>query len=194
MNGLEKIIGRIQTDTQTELAQLRKTAEEKAAGIRAQAEEAAAQRLAAGRAQNQAAAASHKARLLSAANMEARQQVLNVKQTCIDQVFAQAKARLDELPQAEYAEFLAKWTAQAAETGKEELIFAPQHRASIGRQVVDKANQLRPGASFTLAEETREIDGVILRWGSVEINGSISARMTLLREQLAAEVANTLFS
>lgn len=194
MNGLEKIIGRIQTDTREELAQLRQATEEKAAAIRREAEAQTAQRLSAGRAQNEAAAESHKARLISAANMASRQQVLDAKQGCIDQVFEQARERLEKLPSAEYADVLAKWAASAAETGTEELIFDPQHRETIGKLVVDKANQLRSGAAFTLSQETRPVDGVILRRGSVEINGSISARLSLLREQMAAEVAQTLFS
>ena len=126
--------------------------------------------------------------------MESRQMVLQAKQSCIDAVFDQAKARLLALPAAEYTEFLAKWVANAAETGTEELIFSAGTRNEIGQQVADRANQLRPGAAFVLSGETREIDGVILRRGNVEINGSLSAHFQLLRERMASEVAQILFS
>ena len=194
MNGLEKITGRIQTDAQCEMDALEREARTKADLLLAAGRERADALMAEGRQQNEALAASQKARLVSAANMESRQMVLQAKQSCIDAVFDQAKARLLALPAAEYTEFLAKWVANAAETGTEELIFSAGTRNEIGQQVANRANQLRPGAAFALSGETREIDGVILRRGNVEINGSLSAHFQLLRERMASEVAQVLFS
>ena len=151
MNGLEKITGRIQTDAQCEMDALEREARTKADLLLAAGRERADALMAEGRQQNEALAASQKARLVSAANMESRQMVLQAKQSCIDAVFDQAKARLLALPAAEYTEFLAKWVANAAETGTEELIFSAGTRNEIGQQVADRANQLRPGAAFVLS-------------------------------------------
>ena len=73
------------------------------------------------------------------------------------------------------------------------MILSERNREKMGQLVIQRANTLREGGAFTLAAETRDIQGVILRRGSVEINGSLDYRFGLLRERLATEVAQVLF-
>ena len=63
----------------------------------------------------------------------------------------------------------------------------------MGQRILDKANALREGAAFTLSPETREMNGVVLRQGNIEINGDLDHRFRLLRERLATEVADLLY-
>lgn len=194
MNGLDNILRRIREDTQAELDALQQEAREKIRGILADGQAKADAQLAAGRQQNALAAESHKQRMISAANTEARQIVLQAKQDCLDEIFELALQQIRELPDAKFIPLLAKWVAETADFGTEELIFSPEHRETIGLQVVQQANALRPGSAFTLSDETRDTDGVILRHGNVEHNGSLSTRFQLLRERMAPEVAQALFS
>lgn len=194
MNGLDNILRRIREDAQAELDALQQEAGEKAQAVRAQGQAQAEAQLAAGQQQNAVLAETHKQRLISAANMEARQMILQAKQTCLDETFALALRRIQDMPEAQYIGLLAKWVTETAESGSEELIFSPVHRESIGDQVVRQANALRPGSTFVLSRETRDIDGVILRQGNVEHNGSFACRLQLLRERMAPEVAQILFS
>lgn len=194
MNGLDNILRRIREDNRAELDALQQETREKVRDILAEGQAKADQQLAAGRQQIRLAAESHRQRLVSAANMEARQMLLQTKQEQLDEIFALALQQIRELPDAKFVPLLAKWVAETAETGIEELIFSPLHRDTIGRQVTEQANALRPGSAFTLSEETRDTDGVILRRGNVEYNGSLTARFQLLRERMAPQVAQTLFS
>lgn len=192
MNGLEKITARIEADERGEIEQILRTAEEKAESIRTAAEDLLSEQLRSGHEQNAAAAESRRERLVSAAQMEARQTLLGAKQDCIDEAFRLAQEKLLG-DSAVLTETLAAYAAKEAETGREELLFSPALKASIGEAVVRRANALREGAAFTLSDETRDTDGVILRSGNVEINGSLSTRFRLLRERIAYEIADTLF-
>ena len=194
MNGLDNILRRIREDAQREMDAMEREALEQQQAILERGKAQAEALLAEGRQANQAAADSRKARLVSAANMEARQVLLQTKQNYIEESFTLARHWVAALPREEYADYLARWVARAAETGQEELILSQRNRDKMGRCILEKANALREGAAFTLARETREINGAVLRRGNVEINGDLDHRFRLLRERLAPEVADVLFS
>lgn len=194
MNGLDNILRRIREDAQREMDAMEREALEQQQAILERGKARAEAILADGRQDNQTAADSRKARLVSAANMEARQVLLQTKQQYIEESFALARHRVEALPWEEYADYLARWVASAAETGREELILSARNREKIGQRIVDKANALREGADFTLSQETREMNGAVLRRGNVEINGDLDYRFRLLRERLASQVADVLFS
>ncbi|MGM9619418.1 MAG: V-type ATP synthase subunit E [Oscillospiraceae bacterium] len=194
MNGIEKITQRIERDARAEIDSLLQEAGKKADGVRAEAERQAEERLRLGRAQNAEAARFYRDRLVSAAEMEARQMQLAAKQEMLEETFARALEKRLALPEAEMVELLASFAAKNAEDGREELILSAAARAAIGEKVTARANALRPGAAFTLSQETREIDGVILRRGNIEINGSLEIGMRELRQRLAPAVADILFA
>ena len=65
----------------------------------------------------------------------------------------------------------------------------------VGSAVAAAASQIKTGTAFTLSPETREMaGGVILRDGSIEINCAFETQLRLLRESMAGEVADILFS
>jgi len=193
MNGMDNILRRIREDAQREMDAMQQEALEKREAILAHGREQAQRQLSQGRQKNAQLAENRKTRLVSAANMESRQILLHNKQKYIDEAFTLAHKRIEALPWADYAEYLAQWIADAAETGTEAIILSPRNREKMGQLVVERANALREGGAFTLSAETRDIQGVILRRGSVEINGSLDYRFRLLRERLATEVAQVLF-
>lgn len=193
MNGLEKITARIEQDARAEIAAQMNLANAEAEKLRLAAEEKAAERLRLGRAEIRAAAESHGARMLAAFDMETRRETLALKQEYIDKVFAAAE---DTLVHADEETLLARLTdfiASVSETGREELLLSKENRARFGEKLVQRANERKPGARFVLAEETRETDGVVLRSGRIEYNGSLHTHLQELRQKLAYEVAETLF-
>jgi V/A-type H+-transporting ATPase subunit E len=193
MNGLERINDRIRRDGQAEvdaiLAEADKRLEMTRAGYRAQADQLAAD---AARRRKQVVA-ERLERLAGSADMERRQRLLGAKQACIDEAFARAAQALRDLPQEAYIDLLAKNAAENGE-GVEEIILSPADHAAIGEQVVARANVRKIGAAFTLSAETRELDGgLVLKKGPVEINCAFDAQLRALRQEMAADVARTLF-
>lgn len=188
MNGIEKITARIERDCQAEIEQLLQSANDKAeelkqgyeaqaAAEKAQAEEAARQ-----------AGERRLSQLESSARMEARSMLLAEKQRCMDEAFDKALQALQALPEGEYIDLLSAMAQAAAGGGGGELILNAADRARVGRQVAEKTG-------LQLADETREMaGGLILRCGNVELNCAFETKLRVLRESMAAEVAQILFA
>lgn len=160
MNGIEKITARIETDAKSEIAEILREGEEKAARVRtdyqAQADAAAREAAAAGKeaAQRQAE------RLEGAAQMEAKKMLLAAKQSCLDAAFDKAEEQLLALPDGQYADLLARMAVRAARTGREEILLNPKDRDRVGPQVVAKANAiLAESAAPEAAEKAARTGG-----------------------------------
>lgn len=193
MNGIEKIIQRIREDSQAEIDRILdaacKEADEILERARAQAEAEKADLTA----RNEKAAAEREERLVSVAQMEARQVKLAAKQELVDQAYALALKKLCDMPNEDYISVVAELLVKAAPDGRGEVIFSPADRECIGEKVVARANQILNG-ELTLSAETRSIwGGFILKNGNVEVNGAFETLVRLQRAETAGAVAKTLF-
>ena len=196
MNGIDKIVSRLEADAQSELdamnAESKRTCDAILAEYGAKAENA----YAAAAKKGQDACAQRAERLASAADMEAKKALLSFKQELVGGVFDKAAARLAGLPQEEYISFLASQAAKAAITGEEELIFCAKDAKAVGEKVCAAANKLLgPKGHLRVSRLTREISGgVIVKQGDIETNCAIDMLVTLRRGDLASQVAEILFS
>lgn len=193
MNGLEKIVARMEADTQAACDALAASAAENAAAILrdCQAQADAVTRDSAQRAAAQAA--EHLEHLNGSSQLACRQRVLAAKQQLIDEAFARTAQALAALPQADYIDLLAALAAENG-SGDEELLLSAHDRETVGAAVVDAANAKRPGAAFRLSDETRDTGGgLVLRRGRVELNCSFTEKLRQLRQEESSAVAQLLF-
>lgn len=193
MNGLDKIVARMEEDTRVECDALAANAAENAAAIlRSYQEQADA--LTQDSAQRGAAqAAEHLEHLNGSSQLACRQRVLAAKQQLIDEAFARAAQALTALPQTAYTDLLAALAAENG-NGDEELLLSAHDREAVGEAVVAAANIRKPGAAFRLSDETRETGGgLVLRRGRVELNCSFTEKLRQLRQEEASAVAKLLF-
>ena len=193
MNGLEKIVARMESDTRAECDALAASAAENAAAIlrdcQAQADAAARD----SRQRAAAQAAEHLEHLNGSSQLACRQRVLAAKQDLIDEVFVRAAKALAALPQAEYIDLLATLAAENG-SGDEELLLSAADRDAVGTAVVEAANRKRVGAAFRLSEETRDTGGgLVLRRDRVELNCSFAEKLRQLRQEESSAVAKLLF-
>ena len=192
MNGIERIIARIEGDAQSEIDAILSTAEMEAAQIgeeyRRQAEELRAQLLA----QAEKAALQRRERMVSEARMEGRKQLLAQRQELVDDAYLAAQAKLCLLPHEEAVDTLAEMLLKVSVSGGEEVIFSPADRERIGAEAVEKANA--SGKNLILSEQTRPLrGGFILKEGNVEINCAFETLTRLEKGRSAAAVAKILF-
>ena len=193
MNGLEKIVARMEADTQAACDALAASAAENAAAILrdCQAQADAVTRDSAQRAEAQAA--EHLEHLNGSSQLACRQRVLAAKQQLIDEAFARAAQALAALPQVEYVDLLAALAAENG-SGDEELLLSAHDREAVGAAVVDAANAKRPGTAFRLSDETRDTGGgLVLRRDRVELNCSFTEKLRQLRQEESSAVAQLLF-
>ena len=195
MNGIEKITARIETDAKSEIAEILREGEAKAAQIRASYQTQADLAAKAADAAGKEAAQRQAERLESAAQMEAKQMLLAAKQSCLDEAFETARQKLLSLPDGQYSDLLAKIAAKASRSGREEIVLSAKDHKRVGAKVVEKANFILGNGKLTLAGDTREMDGgLVLRDGQVEVNCAFETRLRVLREDMTAEIAAILFA
>ena len=155
MNGIEKITQMIQSEAQTEidgvLEAARRDAAETAARYEAQARAESAELAA----KQEKAAAEREERLVSVAPLEARKTALAAKQEMVERAYALALEKLCTLPEEKYITVLAELMAEAAATGREEVLFSDRDGEGVGKAAVAKANELL--ARKTAPELPREL-------------------------------------
>ena len=198
MNGMDKIIARIQAEAKAEsdaiLAEAKTTAEAIAADYAQKAQDTYNSRLTEGTAELE----QQVQRSDRAAGLDAKKSVLATKQELVNTAYSQAKAAITALPEDEYIAFLARMADEAAADGKGELILNAADRARIGEKVLDAARALaaKRGVSseLTLSEATEDISGgLILKNGSISANCTLDSLVELSRSSLDAAVAGILF-
>ncbi|MBR2582778.1 MAG: hypothetical protein IKD61_05235 [Oscillospiraceae bacterium] len=195
MKGTEKIIAHIRADAEAQCGAILAAAQEKCDAIRAdfdaQAAAAYAERIRAG-VKSCADEGDSAARL---DRMEAKKQLLALKQEMISRSFALAEKKLASLPEKEYVALLGKLAANASVTGEEEIVLNAADRARVGEAVVQAANEkLGEKGKLRLSASTGEFDGgLILRRGNIEVNCTTSLLVELCRGDMSAAIAGVLF-
>ncbi|MBR6114953.1 MAG: V-type ATP synthase subunit E [Oscillospiraceae bacterium] len=198
MNGIEKITKQIASEAETEIASVLAEAENTAAGLTekyaAEAKAAGEELLRAGR----ESADQRVQRQERTARLEARKDILGLKQQLVSAAYDKAKEAILALDTDKYVAFLAKQACAAALTGSEEVILSGKDRAALGGKIIAAANAALaerglPG-ELRLSDETRPISGgLVLRRGSIEVNCTLDKLLEMSRGSLDAEVASVLF-
>lgn len=213
MTGIDKICDKILSDAQAECTVLIDRANAQAQEITqsyAQIAQTQAEQILSRGMKN---ADERKERLAGVAQLEARKLHLQTKQQMISSAFDAALKELCSMEQEEYIRVMAALAADAAVSGKEEVIMSSRDRESIGKQVVSEANKLIKARSeaadanavkklismlsggLTLSDETRDIcGGLILREGNMEINATFETLIRLAEYDISGQVAEILFS
>ena len=198
MNGIEKILDKLQAESREETSAILDKTKTEAAEISARYARQAEQEKASAAEKGRKAAEERQDRLIRAAEMESKKTILGAKQAVLDKAFVQARDTLLHLPEADYVSFLAKLAAGSAGTGSEALVLNAKDRAAVGEKVAAEANRLRAQAglpaNLTLSPETAEIDGgLFLRDQASEVNCTFETLLRLGREELAGQAAAILF-
>lgn len=198
MKGIDKIIAHIKADSDAECAAIRAEAAAKCSEILARYEKEAAAEYEKITAKGAQEAEKTADRLVHAAELESKKQLLAVKQQMLSLTFDRAVRLLTELPENEYVALLARLASESSRTGAEQIILSESDRARIGAAVCAKANETlaasgRP-ASLTLSEKAGNIrGGLILSSGDIEVNCSAETLAMQHKNELSAQVAGLLF-
>lgn len=199
MNGINKIIDRISAETQAEIDQLMAETAEECKSIRdsfdKQAQEEYWQLIREGKEESSL----QMQRYAGAAAMEARKNILSMKQEAVAKVLDRAVEDICALPEHDYVSFLARLAGNAAFTGTEELVFNRRDRAAVGRQVSREANELlkKRGLQPGLTVSSNELDckgGMMVKQGDIEVNCCVEKLVELCREKLSTQIAEILFA
>ncbi|MHC4617780.1 MAG: V-type ATP synthase subunit E [Planctomycetota bacterium] len=193
----EQVTEKILADANAEAEKMSKEAGEKEAAEQAKFDE----QLREYRSQTQAlakkAAQDRKLHLLAAARMDIAKEFLAEKRKILDEVFDQARGRLQNLPDDDYRRLCSKLMQAAVETGDEEVIV-DKNEERIDQDFIKQVNrELGPGYKGNLRLSGQKQDlggGFILRRGKIKNNVSLEVLLALARKELEIELAKDLFA
>ena len=193
MNGIERILQRIQSEAQTEIDEILKKAREEADAIQNRYQMQAENESAELNLKKQKAAEEQEERLISVAQMESRKIILATKQEMVEKAYALALEKLCSMPEEQRISVLADLLVRASSSGREEVIFSPEDQPRVGKAAVKAANDAS-GKQLTLSSQTRPIKGgFILKDGNIEMNCTFDTLVRLQKTGTAGMVAKKLF-
>ena len=192
----KEVVEKILSDAKAEAEKIKKQAEGKEAAEQAKLGEQLDKYKKQTEALAQKAGKDKKLHLLAAARMDIAKEYLVGKREMLDEVFAQAREKLQNLPDDDYRKLMTKLMVGAVETGDEEVII-DSNEARIDQAFIEQVNrELAPGqkGNLRLAKERQNLGGgFILRRGKIKNNLSIEVLLTQARKDLEIELAKELF-
>lgn len=196
MPGLEKIIADIKRDAKVEMDAILLKAQEEAEKT------VAAARLEAERIQSEEEKKikQDEEQVLNRAKAKAalntKQKILATKQKLIGETLKEAKRRILGKPAEEYFAMLKSMALEKALPNAGEICFGKRDMERMPEGFVSELNkELKQGASLTLSDAPRNIDGgFILVYGGIEENCSLQAIFEANREKLQDLAQTVLFA
>jgi V/A-type H+-transporting ATPase subunit E len=144
----------------------------------------------------QAAADDKLRRMLAGARMAHAKQVLGVKAELLNEVFGQARQKLNQLPDEQYLTLMKQLMTRAIETGDEEVIVG-RNEKRINEDFIKKVNRdLGTGFKGNLRLSSQRADisgGFLLSRGRVQVNVSTEVLISQAREVMEMKLADDLF-
>ena len=192
----EQVLGKILADAKAEAEKIKSKAQEKENAEQAKLDEQLSDYKKQTNIIAQKAGEDKKAHLLAAARMNIAKDYLAEKRKILDEVFAKARQKLQNLPDAEYCKLMTKLMLKAVETGDEEVIIDKKEKR-IDQQLINKINeQLNSNkkGNLKLSDKREDIEGgFILKRGKIKNNVSIEVLLAQARKELEIELAKKLF-
>ncbi len=132
------------------------------------------------------------------AELESRKNALNLKRQVLEEAFAAAETKLQQLPQADWEKLITKLVVQGAETGSEKLCVSAADKAKFENGFLTRLNAAltaagKPG-QLTLSEHTGKFSGgVVLEGKTSDYDASFPTLLKLIKNKYEHDVAAILF-
>jgi len=193
----EQVVDKILADANAEAEKIKKQADEKEAAEQAKLNEQLDEYGKETKALADRLGNEKKLHLLAAARMDIAKEFLAEKCGILDDVFAQARTKIQKLPDEHYRELITKLMFEAVETGDEEVILDKNEKRideKFLRQINQKLSRGRKG-NLKLSQERHPLGGgFILKRGKIKNNVSLDVLLASARKDLEIELAKELFS
>jgi V/A-type H+-transporting ATPase subunit E len=193
----EQVVGKILSEARAEAEKIISEAKSRAAAEQAKLESELAKYNKETEVLAAEAAEDKKERMLAMARMDVRKELGSAKVALVDEVFARAKERIQNLGDDEYRKLISDLILKAVETGDEEVIIGKDEKRIDDKFIKQINRQLGSGfrGNLRLSGEKADISGgFILRRNNIQTNVSIEVMVDSMREELESEVVKDLFS
>jgi V/A-type H+-transporting ATPase subunit E len=159
----DQVITKILSDARTQAEAVKKQAEEREAAETAKLNEDLARFEQQTKVLVEKAAADERSQRLAVARMEAAKEYVTAKASLLNEVFVQARQKLEKLPDGDYRELMTRFMASAVETGDEKVIPGKNDARIDARLVADVNARLKDKGKLSLADERHNLGGSMIR-------------------------------
>lgn len=197
MSGLDKIIGHISTEAESEAKSLLDAAKAQADSIRQDAEAKTAAECERIMKRSESEVQNILDRGNSSAELRKKQILLRKKQELINETIETAKAQLAALEPAAYFDVIKKLFAKNALGRDGEIAFSKKDLARLPEGFLQELSKAaaEKGGSLKLSEKPADIEGgFVLNYGGIEENCSFQALIDGNMEALQDKVQKELFA
>lgn len=190
---LSDIVARIEADTAEETDRIVLDADRQVAEMLAEARREADRRHDGMLAGSVGEAERRSQTIMANARLRSRDELVSAKNALISRALADARARIESLPDDRYAALLAARVAVSARGG-ETVLVAPADSSRLRSRLPDAIARLSPGLELTWADEPAAIEcGVVLQGARVREEVSPASILGARRDELAARCVSVLF-
>ncbi len=191
--GVEKITSKIISEAENAAESLLKESERNCQKLLSEAQKRAQDTI--GAAEKESLAEKNKIvrRSVSVAEIDGKKILLEAKQKLINECFDAAAARILDMDKERYMDFLVDIVRESG-SDSGELVMNKADSEKLGNDLAEKLNKEIPGGEFTVSAEKAKIKGgLLLKSGSVYVNGSLETLLEEKYNELTSEVAAMLF-
>ena len=196
MSGLDKIIARISEEAEAKAGAIISEAEKKAAGITSEGAAKTAEECERIAKKADAVARNTQERGKASAELRTKQIMLGGKQELMNEVIAEARNRLDNLSDDEYAAFIEKLFRKHVPSEDAVLKLNERDLKRLPKETIDRmtAEAKAHGAVLKVSDKPADItDGFVLDFGGVEENCTTDALIEQNTDDLLDKIKDILF-
>ena len=191
-----QVVEKILADANAEADKIKKEAEKKESTERAKLNEQLKEYKEQTEILAKKAGEDEKSHILAAARMAIAKEFLAEKRKILDEVFEQAREKLQDMPDEEYRALMKELILDTVETGDEEVVIDTNEKRIDGEFIKKINSELASGkkGDLKLSDEKQNISaGFILKRGKIKTNVSIGVLLDQARKELEIELAKELF-
>ncbi len=192
MTGLETILKQIREEADQQARDIKTDAEQNMQQQLHQAHRQAQEILDSAREKEKVQAVEMEKRAWSAAQLAAKQTVLEEKQQLIGQTLQKAKEALFALSDFQYAELLSHMLKRYAQKGPGEILFSKEDQKRLPVEWKNQLAKTYPALRIS-KENVPMCGGFLLRYGGVEINCGFDAIFEAAQEEMRDRTQTLLF-
>lgn len=139
-----------------------------------------------------------KDRIISRAQLNSRNDVLQLKQEIIQKVLNLASEKVTNMEKSQYENFVETLLLNSDLTGDEEVVLSNKDKTRIDKSLIERVNKKLLGqgkiGKLKISEKTADIpSGFVLAKGGLEMNYSIESQIRMMQEELESDIAAQLF-
>jgi len=140
-------------------------------------------------------AADEERRLVVGEELELRKAFLVRKREILDDVYGEARTRLESIPQEAYLDLLRSLIVRHSLSGREEIIVPAAQRNMFTADFIASLNRAKGGgAAFSLAGSPGDFPwGVVLREGQRRVDLTLEVIFEQLKTSIESRIAGILF-